>query len=122
AVGAVPVHLISGIWGTLAVGLFGDAAALGTGLGLLEQIAVQLIGIVAIGAWAFGFSYLLLKGIDRFFPFRVTLEDEKAGLNISEHRASTDLVDLLVVMEQQKHSVGLSSDVPVEPFTEVGQI
>lgn len=122
AVGAVPVHLISGIWGTLAVGLFGDAAALGTGLGRLEQIAVQLTGIVAIGIWAFGFSYLLLKGIDRFFPLRVTLEDEKAGLNISEHRASTDLVDLLVVMEQQKHSGDLSSDVPVEPFTEVGQI
>ena len=47
-VGAVPVHLAAGIWGTLAVGLFSDLEILGTGLTRLEQIKVQSIGIVTI--------------------------------------------------------------------------
>ncbi|MCB1169751.1 MAG: guanylate cyclase, partial [Leptospiraceae bacterium] len=122
AVGAIPVHLMAGIWGTLAVALFGDPAILGTGLGFWEQLGVQATGILSIGLSAFLITYLLLSGINRIFPLRVTVEEEKEGLNISEHRARTDLVDLFLVMDHQKRTGDLSFDVPVEPFTEVGQI
>ena len=50
-VGAVPVHLAAGIWGTLAVGLFSDLEILGTGLTRLGQIKVQSIGIVTIALY-----------------------------------------------------------------------
>ena len=51
-VGAVPVHLAAGVWGTIAVGLFSDLEILGTGLTRLEQIKAQFIGIVSIGVFS----------------------------------------------------------------------
>lgn len=122
AVGAIPVHLAAGIWGTFAVGLFGAPEKLATGLTRFEQIGVQVLGIFCIGAFAFSVAYLLLGLINRIHPLRVSYEDEKIGLNVSEHRARTDLVDLFFVMDHQKKTGDLSFDVPVEPFTEVGQI
>jgi ammonium transporter, Amt family len=122
AVGAIPVHLVGGIWGTFAVGLFGNPAILDTGLSRSAQIGVQLLGIVCVGGFAFSVAYLLLYIIGKFHPLRVSPEDEKAGLNISEHRARTDLIDLFFVMDHQKQTGDLTYDVPVEPFTEVGQI
>lgn len=122
AVGAVPVHLGAGIWGTLAVALFGQAELLATGLAFGAQLQIQLLGILACFAWTFPVTLLALKVIDRFLPLRVTPEDEHIGLNVSEHGAKTDLVDLLTVMDQQSQTGDLSLRVPVEPFTEVGQI
>ncbi|MFO7807807.1 ammonium transporter [Guyparkeria sp.] len=121
-IGAVPVHLAAGIWGTLAVGMFGQLDQLGTGLGRLDQIGVQLLGIAAVGATTFLLAWLILRGIDRWHPLRVSAEDETVGLNISEHGARTDLVDLLNAMERQASEADLSKRVPVEPFTEVGLI
>ncbi len=122
AVGAIPVHLAAGIWGTLAVALFGDPAVLGTGLDRLAQLHIQLVGIVVCFVWAFGLSYLALIVINRFFPLRITAEQEAMGLNVAEHGASTELIDLLHAMEQHARTHDLSARVPVEPFTEVGQI
>ncbi|TGL93098.1 ammonium transporter [Leptospira barantonii] len=122
AVGAIPVHLAAGIWGTLAVGIFGNPEILGTGLGRLDQIQVQLIGIASCGALAFGLSYIILSSINKFFPFRVSEQNEYKGLNYTEHRATTELIDLFLEMEYQKRTGDLSKDLSIEPFTEVGQI
>ncbi|PJZ58235.1 ammonium transporter [Leptospira barantonii] len=122
AVGAIPVHLAAGIWGTLAVGIFGNLEILGTGLGRLDQIQVQLIGIASCGALAFGLSYIILSVINKFFPFRVSEQNEYKGLNYTEHRATTELIDLFLEMEYQKRTGDLSKDLSIEPFTEVGQI
>ncbi|MEQ9364686.1 MAG: ATP-binding protein, partial [Leptospirales bacterium] len=122
AVGAFPVHTAAGIWGTLAVALLGDPAALGTGLGFWDQLQVQGIGIVVTFAWAFGVGFISLWIINRVVPLRVTPEDEKIGLNVAEHGASTELIDLFQAMERQAESGDFSVRVPVEPFTEVGQI
>ncbi|MFT4835929.1 MAG: Amt family ammonium transporter [Psychromonas sp.] len=120
--GVVPVHLFAGIWGTLAVALFADLSVLGTDLTRSEQLLVQLIGIIAISAYSFGLSFLLLSQVNRFFPLRVSAEDEGLGMNVSEHRASTELIDLLGAMNKQELGGGFSQPVKVEPFTEVGQI
>jgi Amt family ammonium transporter len=83
AVGAVSVHGICGAWGVLAVSLFDTTNGLfygGTSL-----IVPQLIGILAIGSWAYLTSYAVLKIIDSRFGLRVSKEEEIAGLDVSEH-------------------------------------
>lgn len=122
AVGAIPVHLAAGIWGTLAVGIFGNLEILGTGLNRLDQIQVQLLGIVACGILAFGLSFVILSTVNRFYRLRVSEENELQGLNFTEHRATTELLDLFLEMEYQKRTGDLSKDLSIEPFTEVGQI
>ncbi|MCB0222365.1 MAG: response regulator, partial [Anaerolineae bacterium] len=122
AVGAIPVHLAAGIWGTLAVAFFGHPDLLGTGLDFWAQLQVQVLGILACFLWAFGATFLILLVIDRFVPLRVSAEAERIGLNVSEHGATTDLLDLFRIMDEQSKTGDLSLRVPVEPFTEVGQI
>ena len=85
AVGAIPVHLGAGMWGTLATGLYGDLETLGTGLSRLEQIAVQGLGVLVYGVWTFGVAFLVFHAGNAALGFRVSKEAEIAGLNISEH-------------------------------------
>ncbi len=122
AVGAIPVHTVSGLWGALCVGLFGDLEAIGTGLDRWEQIGVQALGSFAICAFAFLIIYILLSIFNLFKPIRISLEDEFSGLNVTEHRASTELIALFRIMDHQYQTGNLREKVPVEPFTEVGQI
>jgi ammonium transporter, Amt family len=122
AVGAIPVHLVGGIWGTVATGIFGDLNVLGTNLSRLEQIGVQLLGVFSCAILSLSISFIFLGIINRFYPLRVSNEKEKQGLNYAEHRATTELTDLFWEMEYQKQTGDLSKNISVEPFTEVGQI
>lgn len=122
AVGAIPVHLGAGIWGTLAVAIFGNLSLMGTGLTRLEQAGVQIMGIMACALWAFGLGYLLINIINRRRPLRVSLDDEHIGLNVSEHGATTEILDFLKAMERQAATGDITVRIPVEPFTEIGQI
>jgi Amt family ammonium transporter len=122
AVGAIPVHLGAGIWGTLAVAIFGKEEILGTGLSRWGQLLIQATGIGVCFLWAFGLSYGFFMLINRFLPLRVTAEDERIGLNVSEHGATTELHDMFRTMDSQARTGDMSLRVPVEPFTEVGQI
>lgn len=74
-VGAISVHGTAGLWGVLAVALFSGDAAIGT----------QLIGAVAIVAWAFGTSFIVFKLIDITVGMRVSEQEERDGLDRSEH-------------------------------------
>ena len=122
AISAVPVHLGAGIWGTIAVAFFGRLDVLGTGLDRMSQLWVQLQGIAVCHAWAFGVGLFILYILNRLTPLRVSQEDEHIGLNVSEHGASTELLDLLRSMDQQSVTGDSNMRVAVEPFTEVGQI
>jgi len=122
AVGAIPVHLAGGIWGTLAVGIFGDPAILGTNPIGGSQILAQLVGIGACAVWAFGLAFLFLSILNLIHPMRVTAEQERIGLNVTEHGASTEIFDLLSTMDEQARTGDLSKRLAVEPFTEIGQI
>ncbi|MBE9114385.1 ammonium transporter [Lusitaniella coriacea LEGE 07157] len=121
-VDAVAIHGVCGAWGTLAVALFGNPKFLGTGLSPVEQLLVQLLGIAVAFLWAFGVTYLLLRSINHFFPLRVTPEEEDLGLNVSEHRAKTEVYELFRVMDEQAETQDFSLRVPEEPYTEVGKI
>ena len=121
-VSAIPVHLACGIWGTIAVALFGNFEVMGVEKTRLEQIYIQLIGIGSIGAFCFFGSYLIFKTINSFFPLRVSKIHEELGLNISEHNASTDTHELLEVLTDQAKSDNYSSRAPQDPFTDSGII
>ena len=121
-VSAIPVHLACGIWGTIAVALFGNFEMMGVEKTRLEQLWTQIIGISSIGAFCFFGSYIILKIINSFFPLRVSKIHEELGLNISEHNASTDTHELLEVLTKQAKSDDYSSRAPQDPFTDSGII
>ena len=121
-VGAVPVHLAAGIWGTLAVGFFSDLEILGTDLTRFEQIKAQIIGVVSIGAFSFLGSYFLLKILNNFYPLRVSPLHEELGLNIAEHNATSVEHDLIKILEKQSDSGDLTIRGPQDPFTAGGVI
>jgi ammonium transporter, Amt family len=87
-VGAVTVHGVVGIWGTLAVGLLDTA---GGGLfygGGAELLGVQAIGIAAVIAWTAATTAIGLTLIKLIVPLRVPAEEEIQGLDIIEHGSS----------------------------------
>jgi Amt family ammonium transporter len=90
-VGAVSVHGICGVWGTLAVGLFGttaiDPGLLSNGLlyGGTAQIGIQALGVAAVFAFVLPVSLLLFKVIQVTMGLRVSEDAELEGLDISEH-------------------------------------
>jgi ammonium transporter, Amt family len=99
-VGALSVHLVNGIWGTLALGLFydnqvaTDVAALATGLTRGEQTWVQLKGIFWAGLFTFIGSMVIWYVLKLAMGVRVSAEEEIEGLDIGEHgnRAYPDFV------------------------------
>ena len=121
-VGAVPVHLGAGVWGTLAVGFFSDLNILGTDLTRLEQIKAQFIGVLTIGAFSFFGSFIILKILNYFYPLRVTPLQEELGLNIAEHNAVSVEHDLISILEKQSQSGDLAIRGPQDPFTAGGVI
>ncbi|MBD74355.1 MAG: ammonium transporter [Rickettsiales bacterium] len=121
-VGAVPVHLAAGVWGTLAVGLFSDLNILGTDLNRMSQIKVQLIGIFSIGSFTFITSFFVLKLLNNFYPLRVSPVQEELGLNIAEHNAVSIEHDLISILNKQSESGDLKIRGPQDPFTAGGVI
>ncbi|MFC4094464.1 ammonium transporter [Euzebyella saccharophila] len=77
-VGAVTVHLITGIWGTLAVGLFGDKAGAG-------QFMTQLYGVLIVGVFCIVCSFIILGALKAIMGLRVSKEEEVEGLDLHEH-------------------------------------
>lgn len=122
-VGAVAVHGVAGAWGTVAVGLFIKPEFLGP-LSRIELTGVQVLGVVVCFIWAFCLSFILLKVINRFFPLRVSIEDEEKGLNVSEHGAGSTLLDLARAMNRAAGTGNFSGirHIPAEPGTESGDL
>ena len=94
-VGAIGVHCVNGVWGTIALGLFADGTY-GDGLNGVEggvrglfygdasQFAAQLVGVAVLIVWGFGLSYAFYRVLDKVWGLRVAPEDELAGLDIPE--------------------------------------
>ena len=76
-VGAISVHLVCGVWGTLAVGIFSVNSA--------HSFVTQLIGVLAYGAFVFPVALAIFFGIKATLGLRVSAEEERLGLDVSEH-------------------------------------
>lgn len=74
-VGATSVHLVCGVWGTLAVGIFVEG----------KSFFAQFIGVAAVGAFCFASSYALFALLRRTLGVRVSKEEELRGLDLEEH-------------------------------------
>jgi Amt family ammonium transporter len=89
-VGAVAVHGVCGVWGTLAVGLWGrvalgansDGLFMGGGFGAL---GIQLLGVIACAAFTAGAMWVVFRAIDSVIGLRVSHETELRGLDLDEH-------------------------------------
>jgi Amt family ammonium transporter len=90
-VGAFPVHGVNGIWGTLAVGLFGQqelglaSGGLFTKGGSAAQLGVQALGVFSIAAFVAITMGLIFIILDKTLGLRVSVEEEYRGLDIGEH-------------------------------------
>lgn len=95
-VGAVPVHLMNGVWGTLAVGLFSSEELVSTvygvdGLGGIltgggaDILMVNALGVVAVGAWTVVTTGILFLVIKMTIGMRVSAAEEETGLDVGEH-------------------------------------
>jgi Amt family ammonium transporter len=97
-VGAISVHLVCGVWGTLAVGLFsvgpglfswyGEGAGPQAGLlmgGSIQPLLIQLLGILAVGAFTVGFSLITWSLLKVIVGIRVSQTEETKGLDLCEH-------------------------------------
>jgi Amt family ammonium transporter len=83
-VGALSVHLVNGVFGTLAVGLFATDGGLFTGGGAAKTMT-QLIGIAGCGAFVFLVSLVMWLGIKMTIGVRVSASEEAEGLDSGEH-------------------------------------
>ena len=92
-VGAVSVHCVNGVWGTLAVGLFAAPAAAGYGnemVGLFygggfKFLGVQLVGVGMTAVWALGTGLVIFFALKKLGILRVSAKTELKGLDVTEH-------------------------------------
>ena len=77
-VGAIPVHLFAGIWGTLAVGIFGASAS-------FDQFMVQLASVGIVGVFCVIGATLITLLVKSLAGLRVSEKEESTGLDIAEH-------------------------------------
>lgn len=88
AIGAVSVHGVIGVWGTIVIGLWGIDGDKAIGLfngGETAQLGAQAIGALAYAVWAIGLSWIILFTLKKTVGLRVSKEVEEKGLDLSEH-------------------------------------
>lgn len=95
-VGATSVHLVCGLWGTLAVGLFGSKAGIG-------QLWIQLYGTLAIGVFTFAFAFGAMYILKATVGIRVSEQEEEKGLDVAEH----DMVAYEEVEKMENYSLAI---------------
>lgn len=126
-VGAVAVHCCNGLWGTVAVGLFSTDGGLFYGGGF-RLLGVQLLGILAVGAWTAVTMTIVFFIIKKTIGLRVSEEEEIKGLDATEHNlpsAYADFMPALAMVEAGasqmpatvQPKVSVEKAVPVESYT-----
>ena len=113
AVGAIPIHAFAGTWSVLAVALFAPEKA---------SVLVQLTGAISCFVWAFGIGWLALTLINRLLPLRVHEDEEKRGLNLSEHGAETAVSNLLNEIRHLGQLENPTQTLNVDEYSEIAPV
>jgi Amt family ammonium transporter len=120
-VGAVSVHAGAGIFGTIALVAFADISLLPAG-SRLDQLNIQILGVVAAIVWTVALSYIGIKFLDKFHKLRVSAEDEELGLNLVEHGAKMSWYETIKTIKTIVEDGDLSKRAHVETGTEDGEV
>ncbi|MFP4272868.1 MAG: ammonium transporter, partial [Halothiobacillaceae bacterium] len=112
-VNVIAAHGVAGAWGTLAVAFF-SVQPLPAG-GLIAQLGVQALGILAVFAWGFGMGLLLFGALKLVGKLRVSEQAEIEGLNVSEHGATNPALEMQRTMQAIMDDGDLTRRVAVEP-------
>ena len=110
-VGAVAVHMMNGIWGTIAVGLFATSTAPGYSIadaegnqivglfygGGVKLLGIQLLGFVTVAAWTVVTMVIVFFAIKAIFGLRASKEEEIKGLDATEHNLPSSYADFAAV-------------------------
>lgn len=128
-VGAVAVHCVNGVWGTIAVGLFSTGAdGVGKGLfygGGFKQLGIQLVGFLAVAAWTTVMMILTFTLIKKTNGLRVGRDEEIKGLDATEHNLPSAYADFMPAVAYASSDVEevtapvapVEKAVPVETYT-----
>ncbi|MCM1284868.1 MAG: ammonium transporter [Acetobacter sp.] len=130
-VGAVAVHMVNGIWGTFAVGLFSTGAdGVGKGLfygGGFKQLGIQAVGFVSVAAWTVVTMIIVFFVIKKTIGLRVSAEEEITGLDATEHNLPSAYADFMPVSSgamlagtpaiESAPTASVEKAVPVETYT-----
>ena len=128
-VGAVAVHCVNGVWGTIAVGLFSTGAdGVGKGLfygGGFKQLGIQLVGFLAVAAWTTVMMILTFTLIKKTNGLRVGRDEEIKGLDATEHNLPSAYADFMPAVAYASSDMPevtapvapVEKAVPVETYT-----
>ncbi|MEA4895551.1 MAG: ammonium transporter [Oscillospiraceae bacterium] len=103
-VGAVAVHGVNGMWGTLAAGLFATDTVPGASVnglfygGGFHQLGVQALGVISIAAWTTVVMIIVFLIIKKVNGLRVTAEEEIQGLDLPEHGLVSSYADFMMAV------------------------
>ncbi|MCI5621382.1 MAG: ammonium transporter [Lachnospiraceae bacterium] len=131
-VGAVAVHMMNGIWGTLAVGLFATNTAPGYSIadangnelvglfygGGFKLLGLQALGVVSVAAWAAVAIVITFFVIKAIFGLRVTEEEETVGLDSMEHGLTSAYAGFAIMDTVNTMEVNENTDLGVSDYTE----
>ncbi len=130
-VGAVAVHCLNGIWGTIAVGLFATTSAPGndsiTGLfygGGFRQLGLQFLGFGAVAGWTAVTITIAFFVIKVFIGLRVTEEEEIVGLDSCEHGLASAYsgFSIMDVSNTMTMEVNENTDLGTDDYTEASEV
>ncbi len=138
-VGAVAVHCLNGIWGTIAVGLFATSSAPGYSIadadgvmmeglfygGGFKLLGIQLTGFVAVACWTAVTITIAFAIIKKVIGLRVTREEELTGLDATEHGLPSAYAGFAMspeYIEEGNEPVVVDGDVPVAEAVTVKKV
>lgn len=111
-VAAIAVHGVGGVIGTLCVAFFADKSYFLVGNGSrLHQLGIQALGVGVAFAWSFGLGLLFFWCIKKTIGIRVSPEEEKRGLNVTEYEDVTSWLDFMRITRLQDLNVLLEKRV-----------
>ena len=115
-VGAVAVHMMNGIWGTFAVGLFATGKGQNgiTGLfygGGFKQLGIQALGFVSVAAWTAVWMIIIFLVLKKTIGLRVSRHEEIVGLDATEHGLTSSYADFIPSMQVETTTSGKEKEV-----------
>lgn len=119
AIGVIPVHLFGGIFATIVTGFVIPLSLEQT---RFDAVSIQVLGVIAVGAFTFIFSYACMYLINKMIPLRVSTEHEIMGLNVSEHNLTATNADMISQISENLKTGDVLSKIEVDPNSDSFEI